>query len=282
VFCLESAAALLGLPLFGEPRFIHLLSVDGRSWREGDVIVHGTRDEREIVTSGGMSGTALRETAVDLVRVLPPAFAMAVADRTLRVLDQKGETLDFSEFGRAQSSRRGVRQLDWVEAHADPLAESAEESASRVVIRWLGYEDPELQVVFRYEGVEDRTDFYWRRQRRVGESDGYGKYDASDPAAMKAHFVREKKREDRLRRYEDGFLRWDWPDTMRWQPLDRKLAVGGLERVRPIQRAMLATLADNPRSLTADERSKLFRDGIRGHRNRGSAARPRATSSVSA
>ncbi len=69
------------------------------------------------------------------------------------------------------------------------------------VIEWLGYELPEQQVEFRYEGARDRVDMYWRRLRMIGESDGYGKYDASDVAASKAHFVREKLREDRLRRH---------------------------------------------------------------------------------
>lgn len=256
VFCLESASAPVGLPIFGEPRYIHLLSSDSRSWREGDVIVHGTRDAREIVVADGLSVTSLRETAVDLCRVLPPALALGVADRALRTLRRIDETLDVRQWGRAQSNRRGLRQLDWVQDHANPLAESVGESASRAVILWLGYNEPELQKVFHYEGAEDRTDFYWRRQRAVGESDGYGKYDASDPAAMKAFFVQEKKREDRLRRYENRFIRWDWADTMQWRPLDQKLAIGGLERVRPMQMAMLATLAQNPRSLTKQERAR--------------------------
>ncbi|UUT35080.1 hypothetical protein [Microbacterium elymi] len=93
---------------------------------------------------------------------------------------------------------------------ATALAESAGESLSRAVTEWLGYEEPELQVGFAYEGARDRVDFYWRRLRRIGESDGYGKYDANDAAAMKAHFVVEKTREDRLRRHEGGFIRWEW------------------------------------------------------------------------
>lgn len=282
VFCLESAAPFLGLPLFGEPRFIHLLSADAQSWREGDVIVHGARDARSIRTLEGTSFTSLAETAVDLCRVLPPAFAMGVADAALRILQGGGQTLDFSEFGRAQANRRGLRQLDWIQEYADPRAESSGESVSRTVIVWLGYEEPELQVVFHYEGVEDRTDFYWRRLRKVGESDGYGKYDAADPVAMKAHFVKEKKREDRLRRYEDGFIRWDWPDTMKWKPLDRKLAVGGLERVRPMQMSMLATLAQHPRSLTTQERARRWTESTAQYRNKGFRSKQGASSSVSA
>ncbi|QAY60762.1 hypothetical protein ET475_12725 [Microbacterium protaetiae] len=281
VFCLESAAPSLELPVFGEPRFIHLLSSGPHSWREGDVIVHGTRDQREIVVVDGMSVVGLRDTAVDLCRVLPPAFALGVADVALRLLRHSDETLDFGAFGRAQANRRGIRQLDWIESHADPLAESTGESLSRAVIEWLGYEEPELQVVFHYEGVEDRSDFYWRRQRKIGESDGYGKYDASNPAAMKEHFVREKKREDRLRRHEDGVIRWDWPDSIRWKPLDRKLAVGGLERVRPMQMSMLSTLAQHPRSFTAKERAERWAASTAKYRDKGIRPKSGATPLVS-
>jgi hypothetical protein len=80
VFCLESAAVLQRLPIFGEPTHIHVLSSDGRSWAEGDVIVHGHHDGREVMDAGGQSVTSVADTAVDLARVLPPAFALAVVD----------------------------------------------------------------------------------------------------------------------------------------------------------------------------------------------------------
>lgn len=152
VFCLESAAVLHGLPIFGEPTHIHLLSGDGRSWSEGDVIVHGHVDPRGVTDAAGMKATSLGDTAVDLARVLSPAFALAVVDAAARILDRRGESIDVSERGRAQRNRRGVRQLDWVQARASPVSESVGESVSRAVIEWLGYEAPLLQQVFNYEG----------------------------------------------------------------------------------------------------------------------------------
>ncbi|MBD3942981.1 hypothetical protein IF188_14900 [Microbacterium sp. NEAU-LLC] len=256
IFCLESAAVLQGLPIFGEPSHIHLLSADGRSWSEGDVIVHGHVDEREIVDAGGHGMTALADTAVDLARVLPPAFALALVDAAARLLQASGAALDVSERGRARANRRGVRQLDWVQARATPVSESAGEAVSRAVIEWLGYEPPELQHEFHYEGFDDRSDFYWKRARIIGESDGYGKYDADDPEGMKAHFVREKKREDRLRRHEGGFARWDWSDTISHEPLDEKLRSAGLLPLYARQDGMLATLARNPRSLIPSRSTK--------------------------
>lgn len=65
---------------------------------------------------------------------------------------------------------------------------------------------------------------------------------------MKAHFVAEKRREDRLRRHLDGFARWDWHDAVGVTGLDSILAAR-LPRVRPREESMLLTLATHPRTL---------------------------------
>jgi hypothetical protein len=249
VFCLESAAAIQGLPIFGEPRFIHLFAADKTSWRQGDVIVHGSADSRDVVDVDRLLCTSVKDTATDLGRVLPPAFALTVADHAARTCSAELR-LDVSALGRSQVNRRGLRQLDWVQERIDVRSESAGESVSRAVLEWLGYEAPETQVTFTYEGVTDRSDFYWRGQRAIGESDGYGKYDAADAEAMKAILIAEKRREERLRRYESGFARWDWKDAMTWRPLDRALRSAGLVPVRAADARLLATLATNPRSLS--------------------------------
>jgi hypothetical protein len=244
------------MPMFGEPRDIHLFDPDRTTtWREGDVVVHGSRDARELVTLDGRAMTGLRDTAVDLCRVLPPAFGLAVADDVARRLGPASPWM-VADLGRAQANRRGVRRLDWVQERTNGAAESAGESVSRAVIEWLGYEVPELQVRFAFEGHDDRVDFFWRARRIIGESDGYGKYDGADADAVKAHFVREKQREDRLRRHVDGFRRWDWAQTMKWTALDGNLRSGGLTPVRDRELGMLATLAVNPRSLPSGRRDR--------------------------
>ncbi|WP_300594472.1 hypothetical protein [Microbacterium sp.] len=80
VFALESAAALLGLPLFGHPRHIHTIDVGGTSRAYGDVRVHASTDDCNAVTDAGISATGVAETSVALMRVLPPAFGLAVGD----------------------------------------------------------------------------------------------------------------------------------------------------------------------------------------------------------
>ncbi|MBD7958819.1 hypothetical protein H9651_14350 [Microbacterium sp. Sa4CUA7] len=106
-----------------------------------------------------------------------------------------------------------------------------------------------LKVEFSAEGHSDRVDFFWRRARTIGESDGYGKYAGTDVADTVARVVSEKQREDRLRRQVRAFTRWDWAATMRVDPLDERLARAGIARVRPPQHALLATLRHHPRSL---------------------------------
>src|SRR5699024_3997264 len=81
VFARESAAALLGLPVFGEPARIHLHDPDAAvSTAFGDVIVHTSRDSREVVAADGLRLLAAEDAVVDLARVLPPAFGLAVTD----------------------------------------------------------------------------------------------------------------------------------------------------------------------------------------------------------
>ncbi len=255
VFCLESAAVLLGLPIFGEPRDIHVLNTHRRtSNRNGEVFVHVSHDEREVSSWAWMSATSVAHTVADLVRVLPPAFGLAVADASISPAQSGACTIEqIGALARDQVNRRGRRVLHWVLERANPRAESSGESVSRAVIEWLGYPSPELQATFRFEGAVDRTDFRWEEHDMVGESDGYGKYDASDPIAMKAHFIAEKLREDRLRRHIGRFARWDWRDTMRVTPLDRALGSAGLPRTGPAQHAMLATLRQHPRSFSGTD-----------------------------
>lgn len=249
IFMLESAAALWGLPVFGEPRDIHIWSRErGRSVRYGDVAVHTTADARR-VAGGLIRTTSLLENVVDLGRVLPPARALAVLDTALSTRSPARCSLpELIEIADRQVARRGTAQLELLWTLADGASESVGETISRAVAVWSGFATPELQHEFHFEGVTDRTDFFWPDDGIAGESDGYGKYDASDVAATKAHFIAEKKREDRLRRHVRGFARWDLADAQRVGPLRDKLRLAGVPMVRPAQFALLGTLTDERRS----------------------------------
>lgn len=257
VLCLESAAVAHGLPLFGEPEYIHVFD-PGRagSRRFGDVFVHASVDPREVVMLDGVLATSVADTVVDLARVLPPAESLAVADSAISPTQGGLLTLEqLRALGDAQQNRRGRARLRWTWAHADGRSESPAESVSRAVIRWSGFEEPDLQREFRYEGHEDRVDFHFRSCRAIGEADGWQKYRLETPERAAQLLAEEKRREDRLRRHGHPFAQWEPADAWKRSPLVRSLELAGVPRVAPAQSAMLATLTQRPRAKTVPRRT---------------------------
>ena len=251
ILCLESAAVVHGLPRFGETRDIHVYDPFRlSSTRFGDVAVHTSLDVRDVEVVHGNPVTSLHDTVVDLARAVPPAQALAVVDASISPAQGGAKTRQElrSVLDRHVSSR-GRRRAEWAIDCADPDAESVGESVSRAVIHWCGFEVPEIQRAFAYEGHADRVDFYFPSSRTVGESDGWGKYDLPDPAAAERHLRREKLREDRLRRHGHPFARWDLTDALRVEPLRRALLAASVRIVRPPDRGALATLRFSPRSV---------------------------------
>lgn len=244
VFCLESAAALLGLPLFGHPRHIHTIDVGGTSRAYGDVRVHASTDDCNAVTDAGISATGLAETSVALMRVLPPAFGLAVGDAA-RARGVGSE--DIQALASASSARRGRSLLRWLIPRLTPYSESVGESVSRAVIEWCGFATPEIQTEMTVERHPYRLDFFWRAARVAGESDGYGKY-SGDAEATTAALIREKQREDRLRRHLAGFAPWSMADALQVTPLRHALLSAGVPLVAPPRTALLKSVAHNPRS----------------------------------
>lgn len=251
ILCLESAAVVHDLPLFGHPRDIHVYDPDrAASRRFGDVAVHTSADGRAVQLVAGIAVTDVADTVVDLARILPPAHALAVADAA--VSPAQGGSLDVDELrGRAstQCTRRGRARLELLWPMIDSRSESPGESISRAVILWSGLEAPELQREFRYEGALDRVDFFFASVGVIGESDGWGKYGLDDPAGAQQRLREEKRREDRLRRHGHAFARWDYADAVRVEPLRLALLRAGVPAVRRPRPALLATLRRNPRSL---------------------------------
>lgn len=245
VLCLESAAVIHGLPLFGETRDIHVYAPDlTSSQRFGDVCVHTSLDEREVTPVGGIPVTSLLDTVADLARLLTPARALAAVDSAIS--PAQGGTLRIPELrSRAggQRNSRGRARQHWLWEHADGRSESPGESVSRAVIGWCGFETPELQRRFRYEGHDDRVDFLFPSNGAIGESDGWGKYRLEDAAKAAELLADEKRREDRLRRHGHPFARWDLAEAWRVSPLRSALAAAGVPQRHPEQPAMLASLA---------------------------------------
>lgn len=229
---------------------MHLFDIGApKTHRVGDVVRHTSRVAPPIVEVGGVRCTEPAQTAVTLARLLPPAFSLAILDAALAAPEWD---LTLTALIAAHSrgvDPRGIRVVEWALARADRHAESAGESVSRAVIEWLGFPAPELQRTFRWEGQTDRADFWWPGHGVLGEFDGFGTYDLAHPDAARAALRREKIREDRLRRHGASVARWTWSDALQAHPLERALRQTGLPRVARPQRAMLATLARNRRSL---------------------------------
>jgi hypothetical protein len=97
----------------------------------------------------------------------------------------------------------GTRQARRAIALLDPRSESPGESVSRVRLHQEGLPAPELQQD-RYDEdgrIVARVDFYWEKQRTIGEFDGKIKYGRLLKRGQSIEDVvfAEKVREDALR-----------------------------------------------------------------------------------
>ncbi len=232
VFCHESAAVLLGLPIFGEPLEVHVLDAPTATARlSGGIRRHTTVGDRVIVEIGGLLVTSMLDTSIDLARGRNGAIALATADAALRADPLLTvETLVVQNESRASS--RGRRAARWALHRANRLAETALESVSRAAVEWLGFEEPELQVEFRTRGTVDRSDMWWSASRIIGEADGEIKYDGSLERPAEA-IRKEKDRDRRLRHHASAIAHWGWTDVARISPLREALTHAGLRPICP-------------------------------------------------
>lgn len=241
IFCLESAAALLGMPIFGDPVDVHVLVPAGRSSRlVAGVRTHRSSEDRRIVEIGGLAMTGPEDTAVDLARLRHQAIGLAAADAALR-LDPELTADRLLRISEARASSRGRDIARWPLARATAESETALEGVSRAVIEWLGFPAPELQVVFRSSGKRDRTDYVWKHIRLGGEADGDLKYDGryGDPREV---LRRQTLRDRRLRTHLRAVVHWGWTDATTVTPLRDILTGGGLRAIAPEQTAPLHSL----------------------------------------
>ncbi|NLP82236.1 hypothetical protein HF576_00075 [Microbacterium sp. CFH 90308] len=243
VFSCESAAALQGMSIFGDPVVVHVLASPLATARlVAGIRVHTTGGHREVVEIGGMLMTSPAETAVDLARSRHAAIGLAAADAALRIDPSlSAESLVAINEGRA--SKRGRALARWPLGAATALAETALESVSRATIAWLGFPEPTLQVTFRSAGgQEDRSDFVWRGISLAGESDGDLKFDGryGDPREL---LRRQRERDARLRsRHVEAVAHWGWVEATTVDPLRTLLLGHGLKQVAPEQPAQLYSL----------------------------------------
>ncbi|MDQ4213992.1 hypothetical protein [Microbacterium capsulatum] len=242
VFCGVSAAALRGVYLGRADENVHVLELRGSSRAAGAVRIHTGGAEREVEEVDGILLTSVPDTIVDVVRSVPPIEGLAYADALLRRTPHPNPE-QLRAINECRESSRGRRNARWALARATGVPESVLESLSLGVIELAGFELPELQVTFRFEGFADRADFFWPSRQLIGEADGRVKYDDTPDAAADA-IMQEKQRESRLRRQSSGLFRWGWTEIRQPRLLTGILSHAGVPRPHRNDTAVLATLRD--------------------------------------
>ena len=154
--------------------------------------------------------TSIERTAADLACTSDFAVALAVLDSALR---HNADPDAISELlGRR---KRGATQGRRALAHADGKSENAGESWGRAQMICDGLPVPRLQHEFYSDSgiVVARTDYDWDG-KLVGEFDGLRKYekDLREGETAADAVIREKRREDDLRRMDVMVIRWLWED----------------------------------------------------------------------
>lgn len=213
----QSAAALIGLPLWGVPLDrVHITRrPPASSQATGPLRAHVARlRDDEVVTVAGLEVTDSTRTVLDLARSLPFETAVVVVDAALNA------KLVSSELARQQladlAGTRGSRHAARVIAFADQRSESVGESRSRILLAELGLAPSALQHrVLTPDGeFVGRADFAWEEAGVIGEFDGrvkYGRLLCPGQAAGDVVFE-EKRREDAMRDAGWEVVRWTWRD----------------------------------------------------------------------
>jgi hypothetical protein len=244
VFLLFTAAALLGLPLYGPgTRDLHVLARPGRPGGGKGVVRHdGTLAEDEVIEIGGLLCTSLVRTVADVARRSAYAAAVCIADAAIRaeahvrpglyLVDRAEEfrAAALEIVGRSGAGRARARRTL---AFADGRAQLPGESVSRIQLVELGFAPPELQVhIPGPKGTDYWVDFGLRDVNSLGEFDGKGKY--LDPAMRAGRtpaqvLDEEKQREDWIRgTRQERFVRWGSPHIRSAAELGARLAAFGI------------------------------------------------------
>ncbi|TQL40366.1 hypothetical protein FB562_2699 [Homoserinimonas aerilata] len=223
-FSHESAAALWRLPILGAwPSTAHRLTQPspGGTSRVG-IRHHGLGLDTHPVEIDGVTVTSLTRTLLDMATSTNFMRAVVTIDDGLRPPEKgdfrygegveaptKEELLDLL---RLRLSFRGSARASRAIEFADGRSGSPRESRFRVQCAALRLPAPELQVEFRdEEGLIGYADFFWPHLGLIVEVDGAIKYGAGrryrQDLTPHELLLREKDREDRMRRVVTDFAR---------------------------------------------------------------------------
>ena len=224
-----SAAAVHGLPLqTTQLARVQVTRNGGGHGRYGPHLILRTSPlgPGDVVIVDGRAVTSLERTAADLARVLGHEWGVITCDAALRAGADHEALLWQVDRDRG---RRGNARARRAVLFADARAESPLESLSRVQIRRAGLPAAELQFEVRRAGrLVAIADFAWPSLRTIGEADGRIKYDELVPVGQSAADIvmREKAREQEIRRQGFWVVRWGWAEASRPGVLARLLRDG--------------------------------------------------------
>ncbi|WP_375480684.1 type IV toxin-antitoxin system AbiEi family antitoxin domain-containing protein [uncultured Jatrophihabitans sp.] len=196
-----------------------------------------------VVRLGCVLLTSAGRTVVDLGRELGADDCVVAADAALRSGLTTADLLD--EVLTRCAGWPGIRQAAHAVVHADPRAESALESVSRLRMVDAGLPTSWPQAIIRIGGrFVGRVDFYWDEFGVVGESDGLAKYDGK-PLSL----GEEKRRQGAMEDAGLTFVRWGWTELYGFDPVIRRLRAAFVRGLRPDRapRLWTATPSLSPR-----------------------------------
>ncbi|RFZ58978.1 hypothetical protein [Mycobacterium marinum] len=185
VACMGTAATLYGFDTECSSA-VHVLDPGVRMRPTVGLMVHqriGARLQRV----AGRLATAPAWTAVEVARALRRPRALATLDAALRSMQCTRDQIESAVA--EQHGRRGIVAVRELLSLADPRAESAMESETRLVMIDGGLARPELQyLIHGSDGELWRVDFAWPDLRLAAE------YDSIDWHAGRVEMLRDKTR----------------------------------------------------------------------------------------
>lgn len=217
VFSHSSAAAVLGLPLWGLPLRRVVVSENGAKCRSRTTNLTTHRSlplqRDDVISIDGLRVTTPALTVVDIATSAGRDAAVSVADAAVN-----RELLSEASLERAleqAAGRMGIKQARAAMAMVDGRSESVAETLSRLTFCDYGLPTPETQAnIFDTHGNRiARVDFYWREYGVIGECDGFAKYfDGAGSAETRRRLAREKDRDAELMALGNRVIHWRWAD----------------------------------------------------------------------
>lgn len=186
---------------------------------------------------GGVTVVGVQETLFGCMRDIPFDCAVAIVDSALHKGLRIGDLARYLKNRCAH--RKGIVRARKVLAFADGRSESGGESRARVVMAYLGFAAPDLQVSLAdpMDAAQTyRCDFLWMLPSGgyiIGELDGSGKYQDAEMLGEKTTLralTDERRRESRLTLYRVPIMRFSFDEVRHPEKLERLMRRFGVPR----------------------------------------------------